>query len=232
MWDVGLCSLCFVIVLCMNVTEWEWARISIWRRGTFPGLKRWASHAASGQGGGQRPTRFLLHLQFESLPIASCALCFAVCCFGSPCSWYESPIPVPAQFDTCEDTLRRIWAFNRVPGARQVLLSRISDIFWQADHLIILILESWLSMIILISQVIEEFIVQQNILETWSSALRTSVRSKLEWTWWSMMKLFMMKAYDDIEQPAKSLLFLWYSRGPVTWVCWIWKQMWVANATW
>lgn len=27
-----------------------------------------------------------------------------------------------------------------------------------------------------------------------------------------------MKAYDDIEQPAKSLLFLWYSRGPVTWV--------------
>ena len=47
-------------------------------------------------------------------------------------------------FTLFEDTLRRIWAFNRVPGARQV---------------------------------IEEFILQQNILETWSKHLYAQVRS-------------------------------------------------------
>ena len=84
------------------MTESEWVRISIWRRGTFPGFKRWASHAASGQGGGHWPPRFSPPLQFESLPIAICALCFLkfckyFCCFASPYSWYELPIPVECQ---------------------------------------------------------------------------------------------------------------------------------------
>ena len=65
-----------------------------------------------------------------------------------------------------------------------------------------------------LAQVIEEFIVQQNILETWSSALRTAVRSKLEWKWWSYYQLYCLWCNMTTSNSLQRAVSL--GRGPVT----------------